>query len=209
MSMRVKTKYAHLTEHELVQLIQQNNDYLGEVYKRCKNYSVQFMRKMTNGSKSDYELDDVFHDAILVLYEKIIAGNFELTASFQTYLNSVCRFQLLNKLGKEKKYSDYDEHIGKDDEDENAMSYKSSIIDSLDEIEDVKESKFEAIERALIMMKEAGGHCYELLTLFWYHRKSMNELTVYFGYSNSDNTKNQKARCQKRLEKIVFNELNK
>lgn len=202
------TKFGHLTDPELVQLIQQNQDYLGEVYKRCKTYSVQFMRKMTDGSKSDYELDDVFHDAILVLYEKIIAGNFELTASFQTYLNSVCRFQLLNKLGKEKGYSDYEEHLDKDEDEENPMSYKSTITDTLDEVEDPKESQFSAIEKALDIMKSAGGHCYELLTLFWYHKKSMNELTQYFGYSNSDNTKNQKARCQKRLEKIAFNELN-
>ena len=201
------TQFGHLTDPELVQLIQGNQDYLGEVYKRYKTYSVNFMRKMTNGSKSDYELDDVFHDSILVLYEKIIKGNFELTASLQVYLNSVCRFQLLNKLGKDKKYSYYDEPIGKDDED-NPISYNSTITDTLDEIEDPKDSQFAAIESALEIMKEAGGHCYELLTLFWYHKKSMNELTAIFGYNNSDTTKNQKGRCQKRLEKMAFNELN-
>lgn len=202
------TKFGHLTDLELIQLIQENQDYLGEVYKRCKSYCIQFMRKMTNGSKSDYELDDVFHDSILVLYEKIVGGNFELTASLQTYLNSVCRFQLLNKIGKDKKYSDYDEPIGKNDDEDNPMSYNASITDTLDEIEDPKESQFTAIESALEIMKVAGGHCYELLTLFWYHKKSMPELTEHFGYSNSDNTKNQKSRCQKRLEKIAFNELN-
>jgi hypothetical protein len=201
------TKFGHLTDLELIQLIQENQDYLGVVYKRCKSYCIQFMRKMTNGSKSDYELDDVFHDSILVLYEKIVSGNFELTASLQTYLNSVCRFQLLNKLGKDKKYSYYDEPIGKDDED-NPISYNSTITDTLDEIEDPKDFQFAAIESALEIMKEAGGHCYELLTLFWYHKKSMNELTAIFGYNNSDNTKNQKGRCQKRLEKMAFNELN-
>ena len=208
MPKNTSTKFGHLTDPELVQLIQQNQDYLGEVYKRCKQYSISFMRKMTNGAKNDYELDDVFHDAILVLYEKIIGANFELTASLQTYLNSVCRFQLLNKMGKEKLNSGYDAHIRKDGDDDNPMSYNASITDTLDEIEDPTESQFTAIERALLLMKEAGGHCYELLTLFWYHKKSMNELTAIFGYNNSDTTKNQKGRCQKRLEKIAFNELN-
>jgi DNA-directed RNA polymerase specialized sigma24 family protein len=202
------TKFQHLTDAELVKLIHQNHDYLGEVYKRCKSYSIQFMRKMTNGSKSDYELDDVFHDSMLVLYEKIIKGDFELTASLQTYLNSVCRFQLLNKLGKEKLNSDYDYDGGQDDDNENPMGYKSNITDCLDEIEDSKESQFTAIERALLTIKEAGGHCYELLTLFWYHKKSMNDLTAIFGYTNEVNTRNQKSKCQKRLEKIAFNILN-
>ncbi len=204
---RSRTKYSHIRDQELVTLIQHNQDYLGEVYKRCKQYCLSFMRNMTNGAQNDYELEDVFQDAILVLYEKIIGGNFELTSTLQTYLNSVCRFQLLNKLGKDKKYSDYDEPLGKDNDDYNAMSYNASITDTLDEIEDAKESQFTAIERALEAMKDAGGHCYELLTLFWYHKKSMNDLTQHFGYSNSDNTKVQKSKCQKRLEKIASNEL--
>lgn len=202
------TKFGHLTDPELVQLIQENQDYLGEVYKRCKSYCIRFMRKITNGSKSDYELDDVFHDSILVLYEKIIKGNFELTASLQVYLNSVCRFQLLNKIGKDKKYSEYDEPIGKDGDEDNPMSYNASITDTLDEIEDPKESQFTAIERALLLMKESGGHCYELLTLFWYHKKSMNELTEIFGYTNDVNTRVQKSKCQERLRKLTFNEMN-
>jgi RNA polymerase sigma factor (sigma-70 family) len=195
-----------LSDNELVLRIKDNQDYLGVIYKQCKSYSMKFMQKMTHGTKNDYELEDVFHDAVIVLYEKIIGGNFELTASLQTYLNSVCRFQLLNKLGKEKLHSDFEDNTNADD-DENPMSYKSTITDSLDEIEDPKESQFNAIESALLKMKEAGGNCYELLTLFWYHKKSMNELTTVFGYSNADNTKNQKAKCQKRLEKMAYNEM--
>lgn len=197
----------NLTDNELVVHIKQNQDYLGVVYKRCKQYSISFMQKMTSNKLKDYELEDIFHDAVIVLYEKIVGGNFELTASLQTYLNSVCRFQLLNKLGKEKNNVDFQENLDTDD-DKNPLSYKSTITDSLEPIDDEKETRFNAIETALLKMKEAGGNCYELLTLFWYHKKSMNELTTVFGYSNADNTKNQKARCQKRLEKMAFNELN-
>lgn len=208
MPKNTSTKFGHLTDPELVQLIQQNQDYLGEVYKRCKQYSISFMRKMTNGAKNDYELEDVFHDAILVLYEKIIDANFELTASLQTYLNSVCRFQLLNKMGKEKLNSDYDEHISKDDDEDNPMSYKSTITDTLDEIEDPKESQFTAIESALEIMKSAGGHCYELLTLYWYHKKSHVEIAQIMNYSNDKTSKKQKSGCQEKLRKMAFNELN-
>lgn len=203
--MAPKNNYLELSDQELIVKIQDNSDTLGVVYKKCKSNSVCFMQKITNGTLNDYELDDVFHDAILVLYEKIVGGNFELTCALQTYINSVCRFQLLNKLGKSKLTTDFEDNSEHDDE--SPMNYKSSITDSLDEVEDPKEAQFTAIEMALEKMKAAGGHCYELLTLFWYHKKSMNELTTIFGYSNSDNTKNQKAKCQKRLEKIAYNEL--
>jgi RNA polymerase sigma factor (sigma-70 family) len=166
------------------------------------------MQKMTSGSLNDYELDDVFHDAIIILYEKIVNGNFELSCALQTYINSVCRFQLLNKIGKSKLSADFEENINHEEDDESPMNYKLTITDSLDEIEDTKDAQFTALETALEKMKAAGGHCYELLTLFWYHKKSMNELTTEFGYTNEVNTRNQKAKCQKRLEKIAYNELN-
>ena len=117
------------------------------------------------------------------------------------------RFQLLNTLEKSKLTTDYEDNSD-DDDDENPNGYHSSITDSLDAVDHSNEPQFLAIETALVKMKDAGGHCYELLTLFWYHKKSMNELTTEFGYNNSDTTKNQKARCQKRLEKIAYNELN-
>ena len=202
-----KNNFTTLNDQELLVKIKQNSDYLGIVYKRCKANCLGFMRKMTNGKISDYELEDVFQDANIILYEKIVKGDFVLTATFQTYLNSVCRFQLLNTLEKSKLTTDYEDNSD-DDDDENPNGYHSSITDSLDAVDHSNEPQFLAIETALVKMKDAGGHCYELLTLFWYHKKSMNELTTEFGYNNSDTTKNQKARCQKRLEKIAYNELN-
>jgi len=205
--MAQKVSFSELNDQELLVKIKENSDYLGIVYKRCKANCLGFMRKMTNGKISDYELEDVFQDANIILYEKIVKGDFVLTASFQTYLNSVCRFQLLNTLEKSKLTTDYQDN-SMDDDDENPNGYHSSITDSLDAVDHSNEPQLLAMETALEKMKAAGGHCYELLTLFWYHKKSMNELTTEFGYNNSDTTKNQKARCQKRLEKIAYNELN-
>ncbi len=202
-----KNNFSNLTDQELLVKIKENSDYLGIVYKRCKSNCLGFMRKMTSGKISDYELEDVFQDANIILYEKIVKGDFVLTATFQTYLNSVCRFQLLNSIEKSKLTTDYQDNSD-DDDDENPNGYHSSITDSLDAVDHSNEPQFLAIETALEKIKAAGGHCYELLTLFWYHKKSMNELTTEFGYNNSDTTKNQKARCQKRLEKMAFNELN-
>lgn len=193
------------SDQELLKKIKENSDNLGYVYKNCKSNSIRFMKKMTS-KMNEYELEDVFQDAVIVLYEKITKGNFELTCSFQTYINTVCRNQLLNTLKKTEITVDFIEN-NEDDDDNSELSYLN-ITDSLDVIDNTNEPYFQAIEKALLKIKDAGGHCYELLTLFWYHKKSMNELAETFGYSNADNTKNQKARCQKRLEKLAFNELN-
>ena len=198
------TQYSQLSDQELVHLIKENQDYLGEVYKRCQQYSISFLRKMTGNKLKDYELDDVFHDSILVLYEKILKGDFVLTASLQVYLNSVCRFQLLNKFKNDKRNIAFDEG----DSDGQASDKNNQITDCLDEIDNPKEAQFVALEKALQIMKLDKGHCYELLTQFWYHKKSMIELKEIFGYTSSDNTKSQKSKCQERLRKMAFNEMN-
>ncbi|HQX05062.1 MAG TPA: sigma-70 family RNA polymerase sigma factor [Flavobacterium sp.] len=199
-------KYSDLSDQELLVRIKDNTDYLGIVYNRCKRNCINFMRKMTSGKISDYELEDIFQDATIVLYEKIINRDFVLTASFQTYLNSVCRFQLLNTIGKSKLTTEFQDD-SYDDNDDSSMGYLSSITDTLDEIEHSNEPLFLAIERALELMKTAGGKCYELLTQFWYKKRSMKELTEIFEYTNPANTKSQKAKCQERLRVMSHNEL--
>lgn len=204
--MALKTDFSELNDQELLIRIRYNTDYLGIIYKKCRTNCLSFMRNMTGGKISEYELDDIYQDANIILFEKIKNDDFVLTASFQTYLNSVCRFQLLNYLSKNKLTIEFQE-IFVDDDDENPMNYHSSITDSLDEIDSSNEPLFSAIERAFDQIKSSGGKCYELLTQFWYKKRSMAELTEIFEYTNPANTKNQKAKCQERLKVLAFNQL--
>jgi RNA polymerase sigma factor (sigma-70 family) len=196
------------TDQELILKIKEDSEALGIVYKKCKSSALQFLRKINYQSNDRIDIEDIFQDAIIILYEKIRSNDFVLTSSLQTYLNSVCRFQLLNKIEKNNAVEFYDNNENDDVESEDSRGFNPLITDSLEEFEDSTEQQYNAIEKALERMKAAGGHCYELLTLFWYHRKSMNELTEIFGYTNAVNTRNQKAKCQKRLEKITFDLMN-
>lgn len=202
-----KINISNLTDQELLIKIRENSDYLGEVYKRCKPNCFSFIRKMTNSSVSESDFEDIYQDASIILYEKIINVNFVLTSSFQTYLNSVCRFQVLNSIKKSNLNTAYIEDSD-DDDDENPMGYRSSITDSLDEIGNQKETQFLAIEIALEIMRNGKGDCYQILTQFWYHKKSMNDLVDMFGHKNDKSAKTQKHKCQEKLRKLAFNELN-
>lgn len=196
------TAFSGSSDQQLLLKIKESADHLSVIYKKCRSSCIAFMRSMTSGSASAMDLEDIFQDAVIILYEKIVDGNFELTASFQTYLNSVCRYQLLNRLKSNSKSESWVENQLDTDENGNKL-YDQSIQDDLfvDQIEN--EDLFHALEDSLLTLKDSGGHCYELLTLFWYHKKSMTELTEIFGYTNANNTKNQKAKCQKRLEKLA------
>ena len=202
--MAIRNNLSELSDQELLNRIKDNNDYLGVIYTRCRSNSLSFMKKMTNGNIKGYDYEDVFHDATLALYENILKGDFILTVKFQTYLNSICRNKLLTTIKKSKLNVDYFEDT---DSDDSPMEYKSSITDSLDDIDYSNEPLFLAIERAMEGIKNSGGRCFDLLTQFWYKRKSMRELTEIFEYTNEGNTKNQKSRCQERLRILSYNEL--
>ena len=186
-----------LTDLELLALVKKSSSKLDLIYVKHKNYCINFMRKMIN---DDEVIHDIYHDAILTLYEKIVAGNFVLSSSIQSYLNSICRNQILNRYKKIKIHVVHNEE------------YDESVKDWLDdEIEQINDNKLNATINALEKIKSLGGKCYEILKRFYYDNHSMEKIAVDLDYTNAANVKNQKARCQKKLNEealLFFNKLN-
>src|SRR4051794_2906221 len=89
-----------LSDQQLVDLIAEDTAYLKCASLRTREYCMNFMQKMARGIDPEL-LKDIYHDALIVLFEKARPGAFRLTCSLQTYLNSVCRNQLLNVLRRD------------------------------------------------------------------------------------------------------------
>ncbi len=135
---------------------------------------------------------DVFQEAMIILFEKVQSGNFELTSLIKTYLYSVSRRIWLKKLQKfNRQYS--------------AMENVSEIVAVEDHIE-----MHDKANKDLTMMQESlskmGEPCKSLLEAFYLEKKSMPEIADAFGYTNADNAKNQKYKCLVRLKKIFFSQ---
>jgi DNA-directed RNA polymerase specialized sigma24 family protein len=60
--------------------------------------------------------------------------------------------------------------------------------------------------QALARMEEP---CRRLIEMFYYGKKSMEEITRELNYKNAETAKNQKCRCMKRLRKIYEEEHNR
>ncbi len=184
-----------ISDSELIELILESSSNIDILYLKHKNYCLNFMRKMNNDSDL---IQDIYHDAIITLYEKIISGNFVLSASIQTYLNSICRNQLLNRNKKNAM------HVVHNDD------YDESIKDWIDdEIENINDNKLSATINALEKIKGLGGKCYEILKRFYYENHSMDKIAKDLEYTNADNVKNQKSRCFKKLNQEAFEIFNK
>ena len=68
-----------------------------------------------------------------------------------------------------------------------------------------KEAAFDIMDRAL---NSLGEPCKSLLEAYYLNKKGMQEIAAEFGYTNSDNAKNQKYKCLIRLKKMFFAQYN-
>lgn len=156
------------------------------IYK--ENYNmVQGLVINNNGSADDAK--DIFQEAMIVLYQKVLNGSFELHCQIKTYVYSVSRRLWLKKLAQQQKFMLVESE-------EEGIAVEEDV-----EYHEQKELEFYMMERAL---GNLGEPCKSLLEAFYLQKRNMQEIASSFGYTNSDNAKNQKYKCLIRLKKLFF-----
>jgi RNA polymerase sigma factor (sigma-70 family) len=177
------------TEQQLLEGLALNDRKAIEtIYKRHYNM-VQALVLNNSGYPDDAR--DIFQEAMIVLYEKVRSGSFELNCQLKTFLYSVCRRLWLKRLGQLKR----------------SFSEVENLQDTVpieDELErhEQRNRDFQVMEQSMLSL---GEPCRSLLKAYYLEMKSMVEIACDFGYTNADNAKNQKYKCLMRLKKI-FNQ---
>lgn len=168
------------------------------LYNKHKDYCINYMKKMHWDEETNH---DIFQDAIIVFVEKMRENKLVLeNTSIQTYLNSICRNQVLVRLKKKNK-----PYLVGDDLDDN---FNEKYTDWFEEDqEEIKNSRIKILMEEFEAMKDKGRVCYELLRKVFFEKKSMEAVAQLMNYTNADNAKNQSYRCRERLKKQVFERL--
>jgi DNA-directed RNA polymerase specialized sigma24 family protein len=167
------------------------------LYNKHKDYSMRFMNKMYYDEDTN---KDIYQDAVIVFIEKVRANKLQLVnTSIQTYLNSICRNQVLIRLNKKNKPVLMGENW--------ESNYSDDYVDWFDDQAEVKNNRIKIIMEELELMKEKGQVCFELLKKVFFENKTMEALASLMNYTNADNAKNQSYRCRERLKKQVFERL--
>ena len=76
-----------------------DNEVLNFIYRK---YFPEIRFFVIKNSGTDEDAQDVFQEAIIIIYKKLRDGVLDLTCSFKTYLYSVCRIVWLKQLEKRK-----------------------------------------------------------------------------------------------------------
>ncbi|MES1217874.1 MAG: sigma-70 family RNA polymerase sigma factor, partial [Bacteroidota bacterium] len=154
-------------ENALLQGLARNDRKSVETIYRDNYNMVQVLVINNNGSVD--EAKDVFQEAMIVLYEKVRSGNFELNCQIKTYVYSVSKRLWLKRLQQLSRYAGGIENL-------------DGVIPVEEEIElhEKRNSEFEMMNKAISSL---GEPCKSLLEAYYLQKRKMQEIAANFGYT--------------------------
>ncbi|WKN30250.1 sigma-70 family RNA polymerase sigma factor [Porifericola rhodea] len=151
----------------------------------------KYYRMMTNvvlkNNGTEQEAKDIYQDALIVFWQKVIGNQLVLTSKISTYLYSVC----LNLWRKEL---DRKSRLSNEEKDE---------IEYLDQ---------ESEERSHIIrscIAELGDTCKRILMYYYFDDMSMQDIADKLGLANTETAKTKKYKCKKRLDSLIKSKYSK
>lgn len=186
--MSIKLSSSFPTDREVVLGILNNSEEaLNKLYVSYFPMVLQFILN-NNGDEDDAK--DVYQESIIVLYNKIKSGNFELSSKLKTFVYAVSRRIWLKKLAQQSKQTN------------NIADFEDVL--AVDEELELHEQKNMQFDKMKVALDSLGEPCKTIIEDFYIHNLSMQEICEKFGYTNADNAKTQKYKCLQRLKKIFF-----
>jgi RNA polymerase sigma factor (sigma-70 family) len=182
-----------LTDSQFIQGLRiGNSEVLTALYKKYYNLVLKLV---VNNSGTSDAAQDVYQETIIVLFENVNKPEFELNCQLQTYIYSVAKRLWLKQLKKNGHF-----FLMKEDEDSEIADVSEDLS-----LHHQKERDFDKVNQSL---ENLGEPCATLIKDFYVQKLSMDEIAEKFGYTNSDNAKNQKYKCLQRLKKYFFEKTN-
>ncbi len=161
-----------------------------EVYESNRMFFINFARK--------YELEmdeilDIYQETYISFFENIENGKLvELSSSISTYLISIGKYKIMNHLRSNQRkrlretpmevLGDVEGAITNFDLDNEELSSEEVLL-----------KKF---------FNELGEKCKNIITWFYYNKRSIKEIMELGGYNSENVVKSQKSRCMKSLRAL-------
>lgn len=179
-----------LSDKEILRRIKENDrTILGELF-ISNERAISAYIKSNGGGTSDAQ--DLLQEAIIVLWQNVNAGRFELSAKISTYLFAIAKNKWMAESRRRQKY---DTNVFSLEEKAAEGNSLNALID-----DEAKNAVNEALEQLELP-------CKELLLLFYFEERSMVDIAEILNFANSDVAKAKKYQCKKALEKLLVNKL--
>jgi DNA-directed RNA polymerase specialized sigma24 family protein len=146
--------------------------FFSELYEHVFPSVAKFVRKQ-HGSLDDAK--DVFHDALIIFYEKKIADKLEIALTNEAYVFGIVK-HLWIKRSKEQKGI--------------LLTEMESFINIPEDFDIAPNT-----HAILTFLKSSGEKCMALLQAFYYQKKPLDQIKSAFGFSSVRSATVQKFKC--------------
>lgn len=154
--------------------------------------TIKFLITTNSGTETDAE--DVFQDALMVLFKKIAREDLILTSSFKTFLYSICRNLWLQRLDRRVFRNEFLE-----------MEDLSELQDNLYlEQPEEEHEKYRLFQQHFLKLSE---DCQKILQLFL-GKTSLKEIAEIMGFKTEKYAKVRKYMCKEKLKNSIINDPN-
>lgn len=179
---------ANYTNEELLHGILRNDNLILQYIYKNFFYKISYFIKKNSGDDDD--ANDIFQEAIIIIYRKLKANDLVLDCSFETYLYSVCRFLWLKQLEKRKTEK---EKI-QDNHEFNADIYDNAFESTVDMNE-----KYRLYQKHF---KNLGTDCQKVLQMF-FDKVPLKQIAQVMGFQSEKYAKKRKYKCKEYLVKSI------
>jgi len=168
-----------MKDSEIIERIKRGDEQaLDFLYK--KNYRMM-VKMIIKNNGSEEEAKDIYQEALIVVWQKILTEDFVLTSKISTFLYSICQNLWRKELERKSKHTNEETNEG--------------------EIFDIdKKERIEIINQCI---NDLGDTCKKILTYYYFDKLSMNDIAEKMGFANSDTAKTKKYKCKKELDKKI------
>lgn len=146
-----------------------------------KKYYKMMTNIILSNNGTEQEAKDVYQDALIVFWQKVISNQLVLTSKISTYLYSVCLNLWRKELERKSRLS-------------NEQKDEVAYIDQ------------ESTERSRIIREcigALGDTCKKILMYYYFDDMSMRDIAEKLGMANTETVKTKKYKCKKRLDSLV------
>lgn len=159
-----------------------------------KNFysKINFFIKKNSGDDDD--ANDIFQEAIIIIFRKLKANELVLDCTFETYLYSVCRFLWLKQLEKRK--------IEKEKIKDNHDYHEDIYDDGLEKVADLNE-RYRLYQKHFVNL---GKDCQKILQLY-FDKVPLKNIAQIMGFKSEKYAKKRKFKCKEYLIKSIKQDL--
>ena len=158
---------------------------LTELYRRT---FPMVRRRVQRLGGTEQDAQDVFHDALVVFYEKAISGTLVLTAAASTYLVSISQNLWRQELSRRNRSA--------------TVEWPEDDAQLAEEPEVTATDSEEAFS-VLGYVEQLGEKCKSILLSFYYFQQPLEQIATTHQYSSVRSATVQKFKCLERLRKSV------